>query len=155
MLRRQAERLRLPVRLRSTRTLSISRPAKPPTESRWGSARVRTRRPSSGRITCFRRSATAAWGSSISPSGGVDREAVTILERSASMRRAPSAPDTVFLAMAHQRLGEAAVARAALARVRVAMRSPANAESDELQAFLREAEALTGGAVAKPAAKQD
>jgi hypothetical protein len=60
---------------------------------------------------------------------GAWREAVTVLERAASMRPAPSAEGIAFLAMAHHRLGETGAARAALEQVRAAMRKPENTEA--------------------------
>ena len=68
------------------------------------------------------------------------------------MRSAPNAADQAFLAMAHQKLGETAPAREALDRLRVEMKKPNNASDKELAGFLREAEALIGGAGGTPAA---
>ena len=52
--------------------------------------------------------------------------------------------------MAHHRLGEADLARARLAELRTLAASTEWAESDEVQAFLREAEATLAAPPAPP-----
>jgi hypothetical protein len=82
---------------------------------------------------------------------GAHREAVATMERRAALRNGPTASDFAVFAMARQRLGESEAARDALARLRTEMKKPANAESAELNALLREAEALVAGGAGEPA----
>jgi hypothetical protein len=82
---------------------------------------------------------------------GAFREAVATMERRAAARNGPTASDFAVFAMARQRLGESEAARDALERLRTEMKKPANAANAELNALLREAEALVAGGAGKPA----
>ena len=73
------------------------------------------------------------------------------LEKCAALRGKPGASDLAFLAMARQKLGETAIARDVLEKLRALMKQPDNAQNKELQGFLREAEALIAGGAVTPA----
>jgi tetratricopeptide (TPR) repeat protein len=85
---------------------------------------------------------------------GAYREAVATLEKGAALRDKPGAADLAFLAMTKQKLGDTSAARDALERLRTEMKKPDNAKEEELQGFLREAEALVLGVGGKPAAPE-
>lgn len=68
----------------------------------------------------------------------------------AALHNGPTASDFAVFAMARQRLGEPEAARDALERLRTEMKKPANAGNAELNALLREAEALLAGGAGRP-----
>jgi WD40 repeat protein/serine/threonine protein kinase len=72
---------------------------------------------------------------------GLVTEAVATLRRSNALHGANVPADLAFLAMAHQRLAQAAEARTILDRLRVVMRQSGNQNPENL-AFLAEAEAV-------------
>ena len=75
-------------------------------------------------------------------------------ERWAGRLLAAGAAELAFLAMAHQRLGQRDAALAALEQLRAEVKQPDNGNNEELQGFLREAEAVVTGAGARPAAPE-
>jgi hypothetical protein len=71
-------------------------------------------------------------------------EALATLTRSNALRQGKAPEDLAFLAMAHQRLGQVAEARAMLDRLRDVMRQErfVGGQGDQGRAFLAEAEEL-------------
>jgi WD40 repeat protein len=76
---------------------------------------------------------------------GDDQGALAALEHSDRLKGGDPY-NLAFIAMAQQRLGQREQARSMLARLREAMKKPDRAAGEELQGFLREAEAVVGEA---------